>query len=104
MTAVVETRPAVVGRGLRRAISWVGTLAVIAVLVGAWQVGIWVNHWYMAERFANGATDATWTIAELLRSGNEALVHGFCWLGVSAALAVVAGALVRRARSRSASR
>jgi hypothetical protein len=97
----IETGPTVDGRGSQRAISCAGTAVVIAFLVGAWRVGIWVNHWYLAERFANEEFDASWTVADLLRSGNEALVNGFCWLGAAVALGVVTRALVRRARRRS---
>lgn len=91
-------------RWLDRTYSWSVGLAAVSLVVGAWKVGIWVNHWYIAERvFYPNVDEAAkqgpyWDIAQLLRSGNEALRDGFIWLGVAALCVGVAVALRRRRR------
>ena len=84
--------------------SWSVGLAVGSFVVGAWKVGIWANHWYIAERVFYPDVDEAakqgsyWDITQLLRSGNEALRDGFIWLGVAALWVVVAVVLRRRRR------
>jgi hypothetical protein len=84
-------------RGTGRAASRWTTLAVVLFVVGAWQVGIWANHWYVAERFYEPGVDTTL----LLRSGNEAMVTGLVWFAVALVCALISVAL-RRRRDRAA--
>lgn len=87
-----------------RAQRWLSIGALTAFAVAAWNVGIWINHWYVAERFLNsragGGPDGGdwWAAADLMSSGNRALVTGLCWLGVMAAF--IAGATIARRRSK----
>jgi hypothetical protein len=81
----LTTRDGTTGRAQRWL--WLGALTTFAV--AAWKVGVWVNHWYVAERFLSKRAD-------LLSSGNRALVAGLCWLGVMTAF--VAGAIIARRR------
>jgi Zn-dependent alcohol dehydrogenase len=82
---------------------WLGLAAFTAFGVAAWKVGVWVNHWSMAERFlharAGGGPEGGdwWAAADLMSSGNHELVVGLGWLGVTAVL--VAGAVVARRRA-----
>ncbi|MFF2452266.1 hypothetical protein [Isoptericola sp. NPDC058082] len=87
-----------------RTASWCAVVATLAFAVGAWQVGIWANHWYIAERVYYPTVDEAakegpyWDIARLLYSGNQAMLTGLVCLavaGLAAALAVLAR---RRAR------
>ena len=94
----------------RRVAAWALVAAVVLAGLGAYKVGVWANHWYVAERFfygpdvdpAHPKEGPFWDIATLLRSGNEALLDGFVRLGEAAVLAVVAVALRRRPWSRPA--
>lgn len=85
-------------------LSWLVAGAAFSFVAGVVKVGIWVNHWYVAERFYDDVNEATkegpyWNITQLLRSGNEALLNGLSWLGI-AILCVLVAAVVRRRRSR----
>ncbi|WP_407343575.1 hypothetical protein [Pengzhenrongella phosphoraccumulans] len=77
-------------RWARRTISWSLGIGLFTVLLGAWKVGVWANHWYIAEHFyyvdVNEAakTGPYWDITQLLRSGNESLLEGFVYLGIAA--------------------
>jgi len=92
-------------RWAARVASWFTVLAVVSFGVAAWQVGIWANHWYIAERVYYPWVDEAakegpyWDIAKLLESGNEALLNGFVCLAV-AALAVAVAVLARRLAKR----
>jgi hypothetical protein len=86
-------------------LSWLITGAAVSVLIAAVNIGTWVNHWYIAERFYEdrnldpATTQGLYSdIVGLLRSGNRDLVIGFIWLGISL-LCVLVAALVRRRRS-----
>lgn len=70
------------------------TLAVVLVVGGAWQVGIWANHWYIGERFYAGGVDAT----PLFRSANQAMVTGLVCFGLATVCILVGRALHRRGR------
>ena len=80
--------------------------ALTAFAIAAWNVGIWVNHWYVAERFLNSQAGGGpeggdwWAAADLMSSGNRALVTGLCWLGVMASFIAVSTIARRRSRVR----
>ena len=88
-----------------RTYSWSVVIAIMSFIVGAWQIGIWANHWYIAEHFYYSQVDEAakqgpyWDVTQLLRSGNEALLNGFIWLGI-AALSVLVAVLLKRHRAR----
>lgn len=92
-------RSGATGRGQR----WLARGAWAAFALAAWQVGIWINHWYVAERFLSargGGPDGGdwWAAADLMSSGNRALVAGVCWLGVMAVFIAVATIARRRSK------
>ena len=101
MVEVAEVPVQAAGRRYGRLYRWSIVIAVVSFIVGVWQVGIWANHWYIAERFFYVDVDEAakqgpyWDITQLLRSGNEALRDGFIWLGI-AALSVLVAVLLRR--------
>jgi hypothetical protein len=80
------------------------TGAAFSLVIAVVEVGTWINHWYIAEQFlaplTGGTSDtpALRDIALLLRTGNQKLLAGICWLGGALLLVVVAG-LVRRRRA-----
>ena len=101
----VPTEPArEMGRWAGRVFSWSFGLACLSLMLGGVNIVIWANHWYVAEQVFYPEVDEAakqgpyWDIAQMLRSGNEALLDGFVWLGVSALFAVVAAVLGRRRR------
>ncbi|GIG19733.1 hypothetical protein Cch01nite_04570 [Cellulomonas chitinilytica] len=87
-----------------RVAAWAVVAAVVLGALGVWKVGVWANHWYIAERFyadvdpAHPKDGPYWDIATVLRSGNEALVDGAVRLGEAVVLVVVAVVLRRRQR------
>jgi hypothetical protein len=92
-----------------RIIRWAVLAAVVLAGIGAVKIGVWANHWYVAEHFFYPDVDPAHPeggpyrdIAKLLRSGNEALVDGVVRLGEAAVLVIVAVVLHRRRRSTSA--
>lgn len=83
---------------LGRTFAWTVRFAVLFVGLGAWKVGVWANHWYIAHMFyADHGDDADiyQAMATLLMSGNDALLDGLVWLA-AAAVCVVAAVLIRR--------
>jgi len=88
-----------------RVARWCVTAAVVLIAIGVWNVGVWVNHWYIAENFfrpygdyAAAKSGPTWDMWVLLQTGNVALVQGVVSLLVASAL-VIAGVLLRRTAS-----
>ncbi|NTW40490.1 MAG: hypothetical protein HGA44_11495 [Cellulomonadaceae bacterium] len=107
MEHVVEVceKPArATGRWTGRIFSWSFGLACLSLMLGGVNIVIWANHWYVAEQVFYPEVDEAakqgpyWDIAQLLRSGNEALLEGFTWLGVAALCGTVALVLGRRRR------
>lgn len=93
-------------RRVERVLTWSIVGAAVSVVVAGWKIGVWANHWYIAEKVyvphvdEAAKTGPYWDIAQLLSSGNEALLAGFVWLGVAVVCAVVASAARRRSRYR----
>ncbi|MNT86322.1 hypothetical protein D3C72_2265950 [compost metagenome] len=87
-------------------LTWSIVGAAVSVVLAAWKIGVWANRWYIAEQvYVPDVDEAAGTgpygdITQLLRSGNEALLAGFGWLGVALVCGVLAAVARRRSRYR----
>ena len=94
------------GRWVERVLTWSIVGVAVGVVLAGWKIGVWANHWYIAEQVyvphvdEAAKTGPYWDITQLLRSGNEALLAGFGWLGVALVCGVVASVARRRSRYR----